>query len=55
MLKGKTTVKLNLTGLSTLTGTSAEIEGLYTLHDEEKVNIATDVAVTINNTDVTVA
>ena len=54
-LETKTSVQLNLTGIDTLTGTSAEIEGLYTLHDEAKVNIKSNVDITIDNTDVTVA
>ena len=38
-LETKTSVKVTMTGLTTVTGTLAEAEALFTLHNDEKVNL----------------
>ena len=38
-LETKTSVKVDMTGLSTVTGTLAEAEALFTLHDDDEVNL----------------
>ena len=56
-IETKTSEKVTMTGLTTVTGTLAEAEALFTLHDDEKVNLGTSpsIAITLSDTNVAVA